>query len=67
MLQDVVQLVSKIVVLLIVGYARESWDHAVLGADVYRVVDLPVDVAHLPRRVKQALERKQQGSNIRQK
>ena len=61
MLQDVVKLVSKIVVLLVVRYARECWDHAVLCADVYRVVDLPVDVAHLPRRVKQALEQRQHG------
>ena len=53
--EDVVELVAQKVVVVIVLYARVRRDHRVLRPDVHRVVHFPVDVAHLARRVEQAL------------
>ena len=57
-LEDVVELVPRVGVLGVVGDAREAGDERVLRPDVQCVENLPVDVAHLPRRVEKALDRK---------
>ena len=54
--EHVVHLVSGVGVLGVVGDPGVEGHHGVLGADVKRVVDLPVDVADLAGGVEQALE-----------
>uniref|UniRef100_A0A8W7PCR1 Uncharacterized protein n=1 Tax=Anopheles coluzzii TaxID=1518534 RepID=A0A8W7PCR1_ANOCL len=56
-LVTMIRLVPNVLVLGIVGDARVADDQRVLGADVQRVVDLPVDVAHLAGGMEQALQR----------
>lgn len=46
-LQGIVQLVSDILVLCVVGNPGIRRDHSVLGSDVDSVVDLPVHVSNL--------------------
>ena len=53
--QDVVEFIANKLVLVVVGNTGVSRDHGVLGPNVYRVVHLPVDVSHFPRRMEQAL------------
>lgn len=55
-LQDVIQLVADVHVLLVVVDLWVVSDEGVLGADVNGVVDLPVDVSHLPGWMEQTLE-----------
>ena len=59
-LQDEVELVPRVRVLGVVGDAREPGDERVLRPDVQRVENLPVDVAHFPRRMEKSLKRKQE-------
>ena len=54
-LQDVLQLTADKRVLLIVVHLWVVGDEGVLGADVDRVVDLPIDVPHFPGWVEQTL------------
>lgn len=56
-LQGVVQLVADVHVLLVVVDLWVVSDERVLRADVDGVVNLPVDVSHLPGRMEQTLER----------
>ena len=60
--QDVVEFVADELVLVVIGNTWVGWDHGVLGAYVYRVVHLPVDVSHLPRGMEQALGEEQDES-----
>lgn len=55
--QEVLQLIAEVRVLLIVVDVGVMSNESILGADVDRVVDLPVDVSHLPGRVEQTLGR----------
>lgn len=55
-LQDIVQLIADEHVLLVVVDLWVVGDEGVLGADVDGVVNLPVDVSHLPGRMEQTLE-----------
>ena len=57
-LQGVVQLVADVRVLLVVVDLGVVSDQGVLRADVNGVIDLPVDVSHLPGRVEQTLKTK---------
>jgi len=57
-LQDVLELVAEEDVLVVVVDLRVVGDEGVLRADVDGVVDLPVDVPHLPGRVEQTLQRR---------
>lgn len=54
-LQGVIQLVADVHVLVVVVDLRVVSDERVLRADVDGVVDLPVDVPHLPGRMEQTL------------
>jgi hypothetical protein len=56
LLHDIVEVVSRVGVLCVVGYPWVSGDERVLRPDVHRVVDLPVDIANLAGRVEQALK-----------
>ena len=60
-LQDVLQLTADKGVLLVVVHLWVVGDERVLGADVDRVVDLPVDVPHFPGWVEQTLGRDEAG------
>ena len=62
--QDVVEFVADKLVLVVVGNPGISRDHRVLGSNVYRVVDLPVDVSHLPRWMEQALGEREHGMRM---
>ena len=64
LLQDVVELVPRVRVLGVVGDAREPGDERVLRPDVQSVEYLPVDVAHLSRRMKESLQRKANCYNL---
>ena len=55
--QEVLQLIAEVRVLLIVVDVWVMSNESILGADVDRVVDLPVDVSHLPGWVEQTLGR----------
>lgn len=55
-LQDIVQLVADVHVLLVVVHLRVVGNEGILGADIDGVVNLPVDVTHLPCRVEQTLK-----------
>lgn len=57
-LQDVVQFVSRVLVLWVVADPRVPNHQCVLSPDIQRVVNLPVHVTHLPGRMEQALEEK---------
>ena len=61
--EHVVQLVPDVVVLG-GGDARVAGHQRVLAADVERVVHLPVDVPHLPRRVEQTLATRGDGEAV---
>ncbi len=56
LLQKVVKLVAGVVVLAVILYPRVAGDERILGAYIQRIVHLPVDIAHLPRRMIQALQ-----------
>lgn len=64
--QHVVELVPDVGVVA-GGESRVAGHQGVLAADVERVVHFPVDVAHLPRRVEQALAegRRQSAPSVR--
>eukprot|EP00053_Salpingoeca_punica_P017422 m.167819 g.167819 ORF g.167819 m.167819 type:complete len:1096 (+) comp17202_c1_seq2:150-3437(+) len=55
-LQEIMQLCATVVVLLLIGNLGIRHDQAVLGADVQVVVDLPVHLADLARRVEETLQ-----------
>ena len=55
-LEDIVELVSGISVLGVVGNSWIGRDESVLGSDVQRVVNLPVDISDLASRMEQALK-----------
>ena len=55
--EHVVEFAANEMISVVVGDARIAADKRVLAADVERVVDFPVDVAHLARRMEQALQR----------
>lgn len=59
-LEEVLELVAGVLVLAVVGDARVAGDERVLRADIQIVVHLPVDVAHLPCRVEQALPEREE-------
>ena len=63
-LQDIVELVSGVGVLGVVRDTRVRSDEGILGADVQRVVDFPVDVPDLARGVKQTLKKEKKISNL---
>ena len=53
--QDVLQLRADVAVLLIIVDVRVVSDKSILRANVDGIVDLPVDIPHLPGRVEQTL------------
>lgn len=55
-LQDIFQLITDINVFLIVVDLRVVGDEGVLWANVDRIVDLPVDISHLPGRMEETLK-----------
>ena len=55
-LENVVQLISRVVVLSIVGHSRVSGDQGVLRADVQGVVNLPIHITDFASGVEQTLK-----------
>jgi hypothetical protein len=66
-LQNIVKLISNVVVLGVTAGFGISGDERVLRADVERVVDLPVHIADLASGMKQSLRRKIKKLNNSQK
>ncbi len=57
-LQNIVKLISNVVVLGVAAGFGISGDERVLRSNVERVVDLPVHIADLASRMKQSLKKK---------